>query len=60
MPDITKCSDTSCPLRYTCYRYISNPNDIWQAYFTESPYNEDDDTCDYYWEIKIKDDEKIL
>lgn len=50
MSDTTKCEDEECPLKDTCFRYVSKPDKDWQAYFTETPYDGQRGKCDYYWE----------
>ena len=53
MPDISKCNGTNCPLKETCYRYTSEPNEHWQAYGDFS-YNEETNECEYYWKVYLK------
>lgn len=41
MPDITICTNTTCPLRASCYRSTAKPNELWQSvakfeYFIEN------------------------
>ena len=48
MSDITKCKGTNCPLKNTCYRYISATNLGWQAWLIDVPFKEDN-TCELYW-----------
>jgi len=52
MPDITMCNGGDCPLKETCYRYKTTPDEFWQSYFVEVPYNEEKKECDHYWKIK--------
>lgn len=47
MPDITICQSKDCPIKQSCYRFTANPN-RYQSYFMESPYDEDDERCEYY------------
>jgi hypothetical protein len=51
MSDITKCHGFDCPVKEKCKRYISTPNDQWQAYFLEPPYTLTDNVfkCDMFW-----------
>jgi len=49
MPDISKCENDTCPLRATCYRYVSEPSEFMQAYLDIKPV---DGKCDYYWEMR--------
>lgn len=37
MPDISKCSNDTCPLRATCYRFMVPPSDLWQSYNRYEP-----------------------
>ena len=45
MADISKCSNTKCKTRATCYRATA-PDGRWQSY-SEFKVNKDG-TCDYY------------
>ena len=58
--DITKCKDEECPLKDTCFRYVAKPDEFWQAYFTETPFDKIRNTCDFYWSIKTEENEKVL
>jgi hypothetical protein len=52
MPDITKCEGRQCELKYTCYRYTSEPSKYRQSYFSTPPLtlNENgEQECEYYW-----------
>lgn len=53
MPDISKCANEDCPLKNTCYRYTSKPNELWQSYNNYS-YNKEANECKDYWETKEK------
>lgn len=59
MSDISKCRGTNCPLANTCYRYLADSDDIWQAYITEIPIKPDN-TCDYYWQVSTESELNIL
>lgn len=48
MPDISKCANEDCPLKNTCYRYTSKPNELWQSYNNYS-YNKETNECKDYW-----------
>lgn len=52
MADITKCSGHKCPdkLKKTCYRFLEKPS-LRQAFFLNTPYNPDTDSCEHYWEV---------
>ena len=56
MADITMCigekDGKDCPLKETCYRYKAKPNEFWQSYFMEPPYNELEEKCYHYWKIE--------
>ena len=59
MPDITMCEGGDCPLKESCYRYTATPSEYRQSYFTEIPYNKEEDKCDHrmpIWEKKSKSD----
>ena len=55
MCDITKCLNTSCPMKQNCYRYMSIGSER-QAYCKFEPV---DGKCDHFWQIekgmKVKD-----
>ncbi len=50
MPDITMCSDETCPMKMECYRYRAIPDKHMQTYFLDSPRKGDE--CDYFTSIK--------
>ena len=54
MSDVTKCNPINCPLKENCYRFTAPSNDMWQSYFTESPYNKETKECEYLWKRDIK------
>jgi hypothetical protein len=58
MSDITKCSGTKCAKKDTCFRYLAKA-DGYQSWFAKMPNNEDG-TCDHYWEVKSKSELKRL
>ena len=37
MVDIAKCSNKTCPMRETCYRYKAKANSVWQTYSAFAP-----------------------
>jgi hypothetical protein len=37
MPDISMCSNSTCPLREQCYRFTAVPNEYRQSYGTFKP-----------------------
>ena len=37
MPDMTMCSNETCPLRESCYRFAHTPNKIGQSYACFEP-----------------------
>ena len=47
MPDITMCEGTDCPHKENCYRYIAEPSEFRQSYFSIPPIK--DGKCDHYW-----------
>jgi hypothetical protein len=51
MPDITMCRGNDCPLKHDCHRYKAKPDKMWQAYFTNIPFEKDKGKCDKYWPI---------
>ena len=46
MIDITKCENEVCPLKETCYRYISEPDEIQTYAMFEPVYGK----CEHYME----------
>jgi hypothetical protein len=52
MPDISMCQGKDCPLKETCYRFKAKPNELYQSYFIEPPFDKKEKKCDYYWEDK--------
>lgn len=50
MSDITKCSGEGCPISDLCYRFNAEPDPLRQSWFAEVPWDEEDESCDYYWE----------
>lgn len=52
--DITMCAGIDCPLKNTCYRFLCKPDQYWQSYFADVPYDAQKKECDHYWEYKQK------
>ena len=50
MVDITKCKDSTCPVKDKCKRFTSSIG-FMQSYFLESPKEVKDGkiTCDMFW-----------
>ena len=40
MPDMTLCSNETCPLRESCYRFTATPDKLWQSYSCFEPYGD--------------------
>jgi len=55
MPDISMCTNLSCPSKETCYRFKAIPNEFWQSYFT-FVLAEEETKCNSY--IKIENYER--
>jgi hypothetical protein len=53
MPDISKCANEECPLKDSCYRWTSTPNEYWQSYGDFK--HDEENGCEYYWEVKDND-----
>ncbi len=51
MADIAKCSEESCELKETCYRYTSEANIPYQWYFCPEATGEE---CEYYLQAKTE------
>lgn len=51
MPDITLCHGFECPVKEKCKRFSAKPDEHWQAYFLDPPYDKTDTSfkCDFYW-----------
>jgi hypothetical protein len=50
--DITKCEGTDCPIKASCVRYTTPPDEHRQSYFSFSPGEVNDDgvyKCEMYW-----------
>jgi len=53
MPDISMCSNDTCPLREQCYRFTAEPNPYRQSYGTFKPeIDEDKVECKYFIDNK--------
>ena len=44
------CNGEGCELKSTCLRYKGTPSKYMQAYFVDSPI--EDEQCDYYIEVE--------
>lgn len=53
MPDITMCTDESCPVKEKCWRHEAPPSEFRQSYFCESPRLEE--TCEYFMQMRKRD-----
>ena len=49
MPDITLCSNETCPINYKCYRFLAEPNKHWQSYSYFIP---EDGVCKDFLPVK--------
>lgn len=47
MKDITFCRDDQCPFRTNCLRYMEEPDDL-ASFFAETPFDFDNEDCDYF------------
>ena len=47
MTDITMCFGGDCPVKESCYRFMAEPNEYRQAYFSIPPFEKS--TCKMYW-----------
>jgi hypothetical protein len=49
MSDISKCADSLCPAKETCYRYTAPESLYWQSY---GSFNREEDAynCNMYWD----------
>ena len=50
MSDIMMCNGTDCVVKDKCKRFTSKPNEQWQSYFSEPPFEVKDSvfTCDFF------------
>lgn len=53
MPDITLCSNFTCPMRYKCTRGNSEPDEYAQSYSEFEPNMNGE--CDYFLEDETDD-----
>tara|TARA_R100001244_G_scaffold123737_1_gene93434 strand:- start:341 stop:508 length:168 start_codon:yes stop_codon:yes gene_type:complete len=53
MKETIKCEGIDCPLKEKCYRYISHPNEISQAYLIPFDYLEGECEDYVYWNDEI-------
>jgi len=51
MADIAMCKGTDCPLKNECKRFASIPDEYWQSWFTEIPFDHANNTCEHLWRI---------
>jgi hypothetical protein len=58
MPDMTMCEGIDCPLKETCYRYKATASEFRQSYFSDLPYDKEEEKCDYYFPTKLMDNGK--
>lgn len=59
MPDISKCANESCPLRFECYRYRV-ADSVPQQSYTDFQYHEDSEgnaSCENFISIKLSGNE---
>jgi hypothetical protein len=49
MPDITMCRDKECPHKDRCYRFLAEPNKLYQSFFCATP--REDSQCIYFGSI---------
>lgn len=52
MPDITVCINSGCPLRVSCFRYLSVWSEFQSAsFFIPDIKKQDFNSCFYYWGV---------
>ena len=56
MADITMCTNITCPLRESCYRFKANRNELWQSVAKFEWYVENGmfPKCQMYWKYDEK------
>jgi len=55
------CKGVNCPLAFNCYRFTAKANPYGQAFFMETPWDEEKKECEYYLpneKIKVKSNDK--
>jgi hypothetical protein len=60
MPDITMCTDKSCIFKNNCLRFQALPNQCRQAYFLETPFDDEELECFNYIHIEGRDLEDLI
>jgi hypothetical protein len=51
LSDITKCNDSECDKKDSCYRWTAPSEELHQSYFMDSPRNMESDECDLFWKV---------
>jgi hypothetical protein len=54
MPDISMCSDTDCPSREKCYRFMAQPSEFMQSWGSFGVLRGSDEKCSYFWPAEGK------
>lgn len=55
MPDISMCSNQSCPSRLECYRFVARPNPYRQSFFVGLEPDEKTGKCEHFWQADAND-----
>ena len=51
MADITMCTGRDCPLKYRCYRAMAQSHELYQSYFTITPYDAEKESCEHFLDL---------
>ena len=52
MVDIAMCKRNDCPKRMTCFRYIADADDYYQAYLDMREEDVSEGQCEMYWQCR--------
>ena len=51
MTDITMCHGEHCKRRDKCFRFTAKADVFRQSYFTKSPVDTKDGSCEFFWPL---------
>ena len=54
--DITMCKGTDCPSKNECFRCLATPDDQWQSYFIDLPFDFNKKSCKKFIQYEPKSD----
>lgn len=47
---LSKCTQSTCPSRFKCYRYRAIGKDTWQS-FADFQFDKKTGKCEYFWDV---------